>query len=156
MFFCLKEKACNGLHRMCQTFHLLCFFCQVELSLPHSCMSSTASACVQLLTFLLFWTQSEEWFEVKATIEIEKFVSIACMKNSWGGRGGNLFPVFWHLSTSKWGRSKNLPIHLNKMTINWQVSIFITLSTPASSDRSQIVGTEIPTFLGLVPLRFHY
>lgn len=57
---------------------------------------------------------------------------------------------------SKWGRGKNLPIHLNKTTINWQVSIFITLSTPASSDRSQIVGTEISTFLGLVPLCFQY
>lgn len=59
-FLCLKEKACNGLHKMYQTFHLLCFSCQVELSLPHSCMSSTALAYMQLLTFLLFWTQSEE------------------------------------------------------------------------------------------------
>jgi len=51
---------------------------------------------------------------------------------------------------------KPLAIHLNKMTVSWQVFIFITLSTPASSDRSQIVGTETSTFLGLVPFCFQY
>lgn len=93
---------------------------------------------------------------MKATIEIEKVVSIACMKNVWGGgvRTFFLFSDIYLLQNE--GEGKNLPIHLNKMTINWQVSIFITLSTPASSDRSQIVGTEIPTFLGLVPLCFQY
>lgn len=83
-----------------------------------------------------------------------------CLHEEWlGGMRGKtlfLFSDIYFTLNSKWGRGKNLPIHLNKMTINWQVSICITLSTPASSVRSQIVGTKISTFLGLVPLCFQY